>query len=920
MTAETVPLVGVPGPPPLSFHTCLRLGDGSVALSDVFNHRILVFDGTGACVRSFGERGSGPAQFWYVQGMAVAEDRGTPVLAVCDTWNHRIQIFDPTGGHLRSFGGVGDADDRFDEPTALLPAASGGIWVLDRCNHRIKRVSLTGETLQVIDETSLEGRCGYLASFPERSRRIGGGLSWPSAFDILPDGSLLVADTNNRRLVVVSTDGRLADVVDLPSPKGAPPFFPQSLVVAGESVVVSDPTGATRRIPLDRPWLSADEPGATSRAAARMWADGLLTVADADGMTLTVAPAAAVDYPDLPPPSAFAEADAAVDGQGWNERYLHAHGRRIEAALDRGASGDEVAPFVESAAREIVACSRTVGAAEEEALAALLNCHAAMGGVRSLPAGGNLREARELIGEWQLAYGTAVDRRKASLDRLAANVDWAVRLVGKGGAAPGVSETKSELVSFLRRGWEERRKEFDDAVDWLKGGAARGNEGEMRQRLLTLAGLGFSGEHLLLLEEAMGACGEPVDRTPVSGALLSFMDDARQGMDTRIYLLLAGFYAENGRWDGVEGVVDWAGETTLLDVVHCCRTLYETALERGEASAAAAMTLRGIREQAKRSAAPPPLQDDEYNLWRTFRLQLADLGMVDEAVELARRIRERYPDRIAAAVDHADSLRNAGRFDEALRAFDELMERVTASEEIDREKAERAVISGVGALFLFVGSDAARARLEKGASYLANGVADKVGGLVGSAGRVGPETAADLRTAVARHGDQPLFRLYLATALALAGDDGWREELAGEDRLFPKPENRLCDMMCERMAGAPDRALAVAEGDDWPTAVRLKAAVEKLVAAVACGDESSRDRSIGKIGEDLRSVRYLWHYVMAPEGGGAAVERAFAALAEALRKEGGELRSSVRAAPGEAELHFYALIRPPGNVGAGVEG
>ena len=80
--------------------------DGNIYVADGIgnNNRIAKFDKEGRFLAHWGTTGSGPGQFNGVK--AVAVDAQGNVYAA-DVGNHRIQVFDASGAFVREFGGIG---------------------------------------------------------------------------------------------------------------------------------------------------------------------------------------------------------------------------------------------------------------------------------------------------------------------------------------------------------------------------------------------------------------------------------------------------------------------------------------------------------------------------------------------------------------------------------------------------------------------------------------------------------------------------------------------------------------------------------------------------------------------------------------------------------------------------------------------
>jgi len=127
--------------------------DDHLFLSDEFNHRILKIGLDGKLVCEIGRKGQKPGEFWYPQGIAISpsgENQKETLLACCDSWNHRIQFFSTDGKFLYSFGSFGLGPNEFRLPYDLAFCNDGNICIVDKCNHRIKKVTLDGELIDII--------------------------------------------------------------------------------------------------------------------------------------------------------------------------------------------------------------------------------------------------------------------------------------------------------------------------------------------------------------------------------------------------------------------------------------------------------------------------------------------------------------------------------------------------------------------------------------------------------------------------------------------------------------------------------------------------------------------------------------------------------------------------------------------------
>lgn len=207
----TGPFEGLPFSEPASV---AALPGGGVAVADVGNHRIVVLGADGLLVRVLGsgcelERGAaggcldpdgpeggrplGEGQFWQPWGIAVSI-RGD--LAVADTWNGRVQLFDRDGRFMWSWGrsafgpaagASGPESERLFGPRAVAFDPTGErIVVADTGNKRLVVLSLAGELVLEVASPGSE-----LGGFAEPI-----GLAFRAS-----DVALFVADTWNQRLL-----------------------------------------------------------------------------------------------------------------------------------------------------------------------------------------------------------------------------------------------------------------------------------------------------------------------------------------------------------------------------------------------------------------------------------------------------------------------------------------------------------------------------------------------------------------------------------------------------------------------------------------------------------------------------------------------------------------------------------------------
>jgi len=116
--------------------------DGSVYVTDTWNHRIQKFSEDGKPVKMWGQYGQplpdvpeSKSSFWGPRGIAV-DNNGH--VYVADTGNKRIVIFDSDGNYLAEFGSAGFEPGQFDEPVGVAVGNDGVVYVTDTWNQRVQ--------------------------------------------------------------------------------------------------------------------------------------------------------------------------------------------------------------------------------------------------------------------------------------------------------------------------------------------------------------------------------------------------------------------------------------------------------------------------------------------------------------------------------------------------------------------------------------------------------------------------------------------------------------------------------------------------------------------------------------------------------------------------------------------------------------
>jgi DNA-binding beta-propeller fold protein YncE len=127
--------------------------DGSVYVTDTWNHRVQKFTASGAPVKTWGYYGQAeaPEAFYGPRGIAVGEDGR---VFVADTGNKRIVVFDKDGNFLTEFGSAGLDPGQFDEPVGVTVSADGHVYVVDTWNQRVQSFMPSTDGLTYIPDQS----------------------------------------------------------------------------------------------------------------------------------------------------------------------------------------------------------------------------------------------------------------------------------------------------------------------------------------------------------------------------------------------------------------------------------------------------------------------------------------------------------------------------------------------------------------------------------------------------------------------------------------------------------------------------------------------------------------------------------------------------------------------------------------------
>ena len=125
----------------LASPVALALGpDGAVFVADTALKAVFLLDRDGALIRTFSIQG-------LERPAGLAWDASARQLYVLDSLRHRITVFDGNGAFLRTMGESGSADGQFNHPTHLALDADGALLVTDALNFRVQLIARDGRFL-----------------------------------------------------------------------------------------------------------------------------------------------------------------------------------------------------------------------------------------------------------------------------------------------------------------------------------------------------------------------------------------------------------------------------------------------------------------------------------------------------------------------------------------------------------------------------------------------------------------------------------------------------------------------------------------------------------------------------------------------------------------------------------------------------
>ena len=179
------------------------LPSGNILVADGFNNRIRSITPTGVVTTFAGDGSSGI--FNIPTGVAVLSNGN---IVVVDLGNHRIRLITMPGTVISTIAGNGSpafaegtgTSAQFYAPRGVAVLPNGNIVIADGDNHRIRLITMPDGVVTTLAGGGSSHGSGAFADGVGTNARF----SYPSGIALLPNGNLVVADTVNHRIRLIT--------------------------------------------------------------------------------------------------------------------------------------------------------------------------------------------------------------------------------------------------------------------------------------------------------------------------------------------------------------------------------------------------------------------------------------------------------------------------------------------------------------------------------------------------------------------------------------------------------------------------------------------------------------------------------------------------------------------------------------------
>jgi sugar lactone lactonase YvrE len=169
--------------------------------------KVVTLAGTGT--KGFANGPASSAQFNEPYGVTLGPDE--KILYVADYLNHAIRAIDLAAKQVTTLAGSGTAGfangvgdkAQFNQPYNVKADANGRLYVPDQNNHAIRRVDPDG----TVSTVAGNGQSGFADAKPSEAR-----FNNPTGLAVAADGAIYVSDRNNHRIRKISPAGEVTTI------------------------------------------------------------------------------------------------------------------------------------------------------------------------------------------------------------------------------------------------------------------------------------------------------------------------------------------------------------------------------------------------------------------------------------------------------------------------------------------------------------------------------------------------------------------------------------------------------------------------------------------------------------------------------------------------------------------------------------